>query len=644
MKRAAFLLAAALALGACSLAGDITPPPGLATAQAQGLGLLPTAAPPTVPGRTPDLAAGASIFAEKCAPCHGASGDGQGPQASSLPNPPTPLRNADVAQRAIPRDWFNIVTEGRIESFMPGFTSLDDGQRWDVVGYALSLGLPQAQVGAGRELYRRTCVECHGERGQGQGELQDLASAEFLAGHSTLAIYGAITEGVGQGMPGYAESLRDEDRWALAAYIRSLALSALPEQATATLGPEATASTGTPSTPAPGDGTSFPADAETATAEPASALGRISGNVGNGTAGSAAPGDLEVTLHGFDGDQEAVTLIQRLGDGAAFTFEGLQPTVGRVYVVTADYQDVLYASDIAGFPDSADLELPLTVFETTGATDAVQVSRLHLLFDFPAEDVVQVVELWLLSNLGDRTIYGGGAGAIEVALPPGASGLSLDGGTIGDRFELTADGFRDRRELVPGENTGELVFSYNLPYDGSLELVRRPTYAVAATVAMVSGDGPQVVGDGFTDMGLRQVSGASLHTYERGPAQAGDEIALTLRGRAAAGGAGTGGIQPIILGVAALALALVGAGLIWPSRPGGPPWLAARMGFRPRRAVSLEESEAGPFGAEADADRILWAVASLDNDFAAGKIAPAAYQARRADLLRSLQTAKGSRA
>src|SRR3972149_1718389 len=76
-NRAPFLLAAALALGACSLAGDITPPPGLATAQAQGLGLPPTAAPPTAPGRTPRLAAGALIFAAQRAPCHGESGDGQ---------------------------------------------------------------------------------------------------------------------------------------------------------------------------------------------------------------------------------------------------------------------------------------------------------------------------------------------------------------------------------------------------------------------------------------------------------------------------------------------------------------------------------------------------------------------------------------
>jgi hypothetical protein len=42
-----------------------------------------------------------------------------------------------------------------------------------------------------------------------------------------------------------------------------------------------------------------------------------------------------------------------------------------------------------------------------------------------------------------------------------------------------------------------------------------------------------------------------------------------------------------------------------------------------------------------DADRILWAIASLDNDFAAGKIDAATHEARRVELLRSLPTDQG---
>jgi mono/diheme cytochrome c family protein len=579
-----------------------------------------------VPQRAPDAAAGEPSFIEKCAPCHGESGDGQGPQAAALPNPPAALSDFAVAQRAVPEEWYAIVTEGRIESFMPGFASLDDDQRWDVVGYALSLGLPAQQVDAGRVLFQESCVQCHGERGEGVGDVQNLASPDFFAGRSLLALYGAITGGVGTQMPAYADDLTDDERWALAAYVRSLALGEPSEAVTAT--PTSAAATAEGATPTAGQETpaSEPARTTTVTAATVSAGAQITGRATNGTAGGSAPDNLEVTLHGFDGDQEALTLSQPIDAGGNFAFDGIEPTVGRSYVVTADYQDVLYASEIGEFPaGSTELELPLTVFEASADTGGVEVSRLHLLFDFPAEDVVQVVELWLLSNLGDRTVYDGQTGAIEVALPEGASGLSLDGGSVGDRFELTESGFRDRHELVPGENTGELVFSYILPYDGSLELARRVAYPVAATVAMVSGDGPQVIGDGFTDMGVRQVSGAALHTYERIAAQAGDEIALTLRGRPESGGAGSTAVMPIVFGVAALALALVGVGLIW---------------YRPRRAGGRESIAApAPDQAVGEADRTLWAIASLDNEFAAGKVDAETYHARRAELVRRAQAA-----
>ena len=77
---AIFLIA--LALASCgSLSEDITPPPGSE---------MPTA-PPTEPASSeqlvfpvlpPDPARGAPLYAEKCAPCHGSTGLGDGPDAA----------------------------------------------------------------------------------------------------------------------------------------------------------------------------------------------------------------------------------------------------------------------------------------------------------------------------------------------------------------------------------------------------------------------------------------------------------------------------------------------------------------------------------------------------------------------------------
>ena len=86
--RSSLPLLFSLFLSACSfsLAEDITPPPGaqqpvvLASTKEASTGPLYPLVPPAPQ-------AGAALFAENCAPCHGATGLGNGPDASQLPMP-----------------------------------------------------------------------------------------------------------------------------------------------------------------------------------------------------------------------------------------------------------------------------------------------------------------------------------------------------------------------------------------------------------------------------------------------------------------------------------------------------------------------------------------------------------------------------
>jgi high-affinity iron transporter len=108
------LLALAALLAGCNLAGDITPPPALATAQAAAP--VPATADPTspplatqAPVNVPapagiDLERGMAIWAEKCAPCHGESGQSDGVMSANLPSPPPQLGSAAVARAARPAD------------------------------------------------------------------------------------------------------------------------------------------------------------------------------------------------------------------------------------------------------------------------------------------------------------------------------------------------------------------------------------------------------------------------------------------------------------------------------------------------------------------------------------------------------------
>lgn len=76
------------------------------------------------------VAAGASIYAAKCAKCHGTSGEGKG----SHP----PLRSEKMRTAAPGElEWF--ITHGNRLHGMPGFGSLPEEQRWQLVSYIKSL-------------------------------------------------------------------------------------------------------------------------------------------------------------------------------------------------------------------------------------------------------------------------------------------------------------------------------------------------------------------------------------------------------------------------------------------------------------------------------------------------------------------------
>jgi hypothetical protein len=126
MKRITLVLIAGLALllSACSmsLAEDIAPPPG-AQMQPAAAEENQQASGPHYPLVPPNPENGAPIYADKCAPCHGEAGQGDGPQAAQLPNPATPIGSSEVARRASPQDWYAAVTNGNLERFMPPFNA-----------------------------------------------------------------------------------------------------------------------------------------------------------------------------------------------------------------------------------------------------------------------------------------------------------------------------------------------------------------------------------------------------------------------------------------------------------------------------------------------------------------------------------------
>jgi putative copper export protein/mono/diheme cytochrome c family protein/peroxiredoxin len=88
-----------------------------------------------IPYAAPSLAAGLRHFEQNCTGCHGVSGHGDGPLASSMPIKPADLSAPHTALHTA-GDLYWWVTHGFEGSPMPGFGDvLTDDDRWDIINF-----------------------------------------------------------------------------------------------------------------------------------------------------------------------------------------------------------------------------------------------------------------------------------------------------------------------------------------------------------------------------------------------------------------------------------------------------------------------------------------------------------------------------
>lgn len=96
-----------------------------------------------IPPDAANLAAGQQTYAQNCAVCHGTSGKGDGPSAAALN--PKPFDLTVHARAHTEGELFWWVSKGISGTAMVSWeTALSDLQRWQVVAYIRTLGLPNA--------------------------------------------------------------------------------------------------------------------------------------------------------------------------------------------------------------------------------------------------------------------------------------------------------------------------------------------------------------------------------------------------------------------------------------------------------------------------------------------------------------------
>ena len=584
------VLGAAILLAGCNftLAEDITPPPDY----------VPPTPMPTLgalyPASAPDVQNGAEMFAERCSPCHGATGLGDGPQSMQLPVSVPGIGLPDVARGVAPAAWFKVVTQGNLDRFMPPFAGvLSDQERWDIVAYALTLHTTPDEISRGRSLVEADCAECPSVFWD-QTRMSALSETDLVH----------IIRGGERAIPAFAQGYSDDNANAAAAYLRTLTFAAPVEVAAEATSPAA--ATQVEGTPQP-EVTSI------------AGIGNVSGTIKMSTLGKVD--GLTVTLHGFDhaadqtsGPQEVLTLSGTVAADGAYVFENVEMPLNRIFLADVDYAGIKYRSDFEAVgEDSTAISLPqLTLYEPSTDVSLLQVDQIHLYTDFATAGTVQVLEIFAFTNKSDKAVIISTDGVTIpfIRFPSGAANQGYEAGQDSAPF-VTAD---KGLAVVPSEKSYSIIAFFNLPYEKSLDF-RQPLVIDAPSILLLVPDGINVTGEQLASEGLQVIQNNNYQEFSAADLKSGQSLSFTVSGRPKISSAtGLDAHQVWLVGGGALGLALILVGIY--------------LFVRDRRNQTTDVQEAEFQTTE----EVLDAILALDNLHRAGKIPESAYAARRNDL------------
>lgn len=111
--------------------------------------------------------------------------------------------------------------------------ALQDSKEWKAPASAAKKRNPipaeEKSIEAGKQIYTRECLSCHGPRGRGDGpQAKDLEkspgnlTAPTMWNQTDGELFWKITEGRSP-MPGFGKLLTEQERWHVINFIRTLA-------------------------------------------------------------------------------------------------------------------------------------------------------------------------------------------------------------------------------------------------------------------------------------------------------------------------------------------------------------------------------------------------------------------------------------
>lgn len=576
---------AALMLAACSLASEPIPAGPIQTGPLPGEVVTPAA-----PAVLPRAAQGAQVFAASCAACHGEQGAGDGAMAQQIAQQGGRLpdfTDPALARSRSPEEWYQIITNGRVDRLMPPWSgSLSDQQRWDVAYYLYTLSTPPQAIAEGRALYEANFAVEYGP----QGEQIGLNDAATLASLSPQAIFDRYVAGKGD--------LTDDQRWAVVAYMQTFGYDPSLEAAAAE--------------PPPAEEEPIPAPE----------AGVVQGRIIAGSPNMALPSALEVRLRGLaldENNQVTEFLARTVGvtpDGA-YRFEDVPFDLPRaVYIVETTYNGVVFSNGQVVDPAAPNLDLPITIYESTTDPAVITVDAMHIVLrEHP--DALLVMQLYVFSNASDRIfvspepVVGGRRGSVAIAIPPDAYSVQFEDGQLGGRFIPVGDRIYDTDLMPPGNRSHNIIVTYFLPFNGSRE-VELPILYNTQRVTVLVQEGQRVRSEQLSEAGTEVIGDVAYRQYLGAALSPADALTLRVQRQV-----GMGNVLPLVMG--SLAALLLIAGVVY--------WLIQRRTLAPVPVAA---------GLTPQQEALVREIARLDEEFAAGRINRLIYEAQRADLKATL--------
>jgi hypothetical protein len=350
--------------------------------------------------------------------------------------------------------------------------------------------------------------------------------------------------------------------------------------------------------------------------------GTVSVDIVDQTGGVLLEEGLEVRLEGYEQFELIYQSQETARDSNQILFNEVPLEPGLIYFASIDYGGAIYRSELVEInEETSSLSLFIQVFDTTTDRSALIIDRVHVLLEVLQPDFINVVEIYIISNLGDRTVVADAPGepSVTFPLPEGAGTVEFDDGVIGGRYLLTPDGFGDTVSVPPGSGVYQVLVYYTLPYQGNrIDFKQEMAFPVGAVVVMIPDGNLKIKNTSLTDMGVQDIPGGAVQVYSGSTIDEGQSLEFRISGKPAGSNEGLlpdgNGNQTLIIGLGVSGVLLLLIGVI--------------IFFNKRQQLDEEIPEDD----DQDQGLILDSIIALDDLYKAGEISKEVYQTKRQEL------------